>query len=154
MPAPLIAHDLVRTLGGRRVLDGVSLTAAPGRRIGLIGENGVGKSTLLRLLAGADEPDGGTVVRPPDLGFLHQELPFASSVTLTGVLDDALREARADLAELDRLGALIADEPDLLDAYGERLERAEEHGAWDADRRASLVLEGLGLGDVARATPS
>ena len=148
MPAPLIAHDLVRTLGGRRVLDGVSLTAAPGRRIGLIGENGVGKSTLLRLLAGADEPDGGTVVRPPDLGFLHQELPFASSVTLTGVLDDALREARADLAELDRLGALIADEPDLLDAYGGRLERAEEHGAWDADRRASLVLEGLGLGDV------
>ncbi|MEU4294053.1 ATP-binding cassette domain-containing protein [Kribbella sp. NPDC026596] len=48
----LIARDLVRTFGTRRVLDGVSLTASPGHRIGLIGENGVGKTTLLRLLAG------------------------------------------------------------------------------------------------------
>src|SRR5580704_16395980 len=65
-PSPLLASDLVRTLGARRVLDGVSLTAAPGQRIGLIGDNGAGKSTLLRLLAGAGEPDAGTVVRPPD----------------------------------------------------------------------------------------
>ncbi|MGW3465975.1 ATP-binding cassette domain-containing protein, partial [Streptomyces olivaceoviridis] len=50
MPQPaLLARDIVRALGGRRVLDGVSLTAAPGHRIGLIGENGVGKSTLLRV---------------------------------------------------------------------------------------------------------
>ena len=63
----LLAHDLVRTFGSRRVLDGVSLVASPGHRIGLIGENGTGKSTLLRLLAGADEPDSGSVVRPPDL---------------------------------------------------------------------------------------
>uniref|UniRef100_UPI0015F0C512 ATP-binding cassette domain-containing protein n=1 Tax=Pseudonocardia pini TaxID=2758030 RepID=UPI0015F0C512 len=146
--APLVAHDLVRTLGDRRVLDGVSLTAAPGRRIGLIGENGVGKSTLLRLLAGADQPDGGTVVRPPDLGFLHQELPFGPAVSLAEVLDDALREAREDLAALDRLAAALADDPGLLEAYGERLERAEEHAAWDADRRATLVLDGLGLGDL------
>ncbi len=62
----LLAHDIVRTLGTRRVLDGVGLTASPGRRIGLIGENGVGKSTLLRILAGTDAPDSGTVVRPPE----------------------------------------------------------------------------------------
>ncbi|MBB5873002.1 macrolide transport system ATP-binding/permease protein [Allocatelliglobosispora scoriae] len=152
MSQALLAHDLVRTLGTRRVLDGVSLTAAPGRRIGLIGENGVGKSTLLRLLAGADEPDSGTVVRPADLGYLHQELPFEPSRTIADVLDDALREAREDLAELDRLTGAIAvsaDDPALLDAYAERLDRAEEHAAWDADRRAGLVLAGLGLGRLA-----
>jgi len=106
--SPLLAYDLVRTLGARRVLDGISLTAAPGQRIGLIGENGAGKSTLLRLLAGADEPDGGTVVRPPDTGFLHQEMPFDPASAIAGVLDDALREAREDLAQLDRLTAALA----------------------------------------------
>ncbi|NYV76767.1 ATP-binding cassette domain-containing protein, partial [Streptomyces sp. UH6] len=150
---PLLAHDLVRTLDGRRVLDGVSLTASPGHRIGLIGENGVGKSTLLRLLAGTDEPDAGDVVRPCDLGFLHQEMPYDSGSTIAAVLDDALREAREDLAELERLAERLArtaeDAPgyaDLLDAYGGRLERAQEREAWDADRRAVLVLDGLGLG--------
>ncbi|WP_338703196.1 ABC-F family ATP-binding cassette domain-containing protein [Streptomyces sp. Q6] len=149
---PLIAHDLVRTLGDRRVVDGVSLTAPPGRRIGLIGENGVGKSTLLRLLAGTDQPDSGHVTRPADLGLLHQEMPFDATATLADVLDDALRETRQDLAELERLGARLADETQepadhtaLLDAYAERLQRAEERDAWDADRRAALVLDGLGL---------
>ncbi|MGW4639800.1 ATP-binding cassette domain-containing protein [Sphaerisporangium sp. NPDC004334] len=151
----LLAHDLVRILGTRRVLDGVSLTASPGHRIGLIGENGVGKSTLLRLLAGVDEPDAGSVVRPPDLGFLHQEMPFDAAATIAGVLDDALRETRDDLAELDRLAAALAGAPPdspaaagLLAAYGERLERAQQDEAWDADRRAEIVLAGLGLGGV------
>src|SRR5690242_14725776 len=104
----LLAHDLVRTFGRRRVLDGMSLTAAPGQRIGLIGENGTGKSTLLRLLAGADEPDAGTVVRPSDLGYLHQEMPFEATGTIADVLDEALREARWALAELERLAAALA----------------------------------------------
>ncbi|MFK8844095.1 ABC-F family ATP-binding cassette domain-containing protein [Streptomyces sp. Ac-502] len=154
MPRPaLLAHDLVRTLGTRRVLDGVSLTVSPGRRVGLIGENGVGKSTLLRLLAGVDEPDAGQVTRPYALGFLHQEMPFDGATTIARVLDDALREARADLAELDRLTRLLAGTPDdhpghaaLLDAYGKQLEHAQESEAWDADRRAAIVLDGLGLG--------
>ncbi|MFF4522711.1 ABC-F family ATP-binding cassette domain-containing protein [Streptomyces bluensis] len=153
---PLLAHDLVRTLGSRRVLDGVSLVASPGHRIGLIGENGVGKSTLLRLLAGADEPDAGRVERPADLGFLHQEMPFDAAAAIADVLDDALREAREDLVELERLSEELARTPHdspayaaLLEAYGGRLEQAEEREAWDADRRAALVLDGLGLGTVA-----
>ncbi|MFD9981761.1 ABC-F family ATP-binding cassette domain-containing protein [Streptomyces massasporeus] len=149
----LLAHDLVRSLGGRRVLDGVSLTASPGHRIGLIGENGVGKSTLLRLLGGVDEPDAGTVSRPDSLGLLHQEMPFDAGATIAAVLDEALREAREDLAELERLGEELARVPEhdpghreLLAAYGRRLEEAQDRESWDADRRAALVLDGLGLG--------
>ncbi|MGB8947271.1 MAG: ATP-binding cassette domain-containing protein, partial [Streptomyces sp.] len=151
----LLAHDLVRNLGGRRVLDGVSLTASPGHRIGLIGENGVGKSTLLRVLAGVDEPDVGSVSRPGDLGFLHQEMPYDAGSTIAAVLDEALREAREDLAELERLSEELARVPDdapghqdLLDAYGRRLELAQDRESWDADRRAALVLGGLGLGTL------
>jgi macrolide transport system ATP-binding/permease protein len=133
MPEPaLLAHDLVRALGTRRVLDGVSLTAAPGQRIGLIGENGAGKSTLLRLLAGTDEPDAGTVVRPPDLGFLRQEMPFDGASTIADVIDDALRGAREDLAEMDRLTRGVA-------------ETAQESPGY-ADRSAEIVLTALGLG--------
>ncbi|MEW2555550.1 ATP-binding cassette domain-containing protein [Streptomyces zhihengii] len=156
----LIAQDLVHTLGGRRVLDGVGLTAPPGRRIGLIGENGSGKSTLLRLLAGVEKPDAGTVTRPPDTGFLHQEIPYDTAATIADVLDDALRESREDLAELDRLTEELARTPQeapgyqaLLDAYGERLEQAREREAWDADRRAELVLGGLGVGALPRERP-
>ncbi|MEV5387302.1 ABC-F family ATP-binding cassette domain-containing protein [Streptomyces sp. NPDC052721] len=157
MPQPaLLARDLVRVLGGRHVLDGVCLTASPGHRIGLIGENGVGKSTLLRVLAGVDEPDTGSVTRPDDLGFLHQEMPFEAGSTIAAVLDEALREFREDLAELERLGEELARVPEgdpghaeLLDTYGRRLEQAQDRQAWDADRRAALVLDGLGLGALA-----
>jgi len=137
------------------VLDGVSLVAAPGHRIGLIGENGTGKSTLLRLLAGVDEPDGGSVVRPPDLGYLHQEMPFDFAATVRDVVDDALRDAREVLAGLDRLTAALAAPQEapgyagLLGEYGELLDRAQETEAWDADRRAEIVLAGLGLGGIA-----
>ncbi|MET7648385.1 ABC-F family ATP-binding cassette domain-containing protein [Streptomyces sp. NPDC005426] len=155
-PPALLAHDLVRAFGARRVLDGVSLTASPGHRIGLIGENGAGKSTLLRLLAGTDEPDSGHVTRPADVGFLHQEMAFDAGSTIADVLDDALREARADLAELDRLSALLARTPQsapdhtaLLEAYGVRLQQAEDRETWDADRRAAVLLTGLGLAALA-----
>jgi len=156
--APLVARDLVKAYADRVVLDGVNLTAAPGQRIGLVGENGTGKSTLLRLLAGpdagGDAPDRGEVQRPADIGLLHQELPFDPGHTVGDVLAEALAESRRVLAVLDASAARLGDgEPAALDEYGEALTRAEEIGAWDAERRADEVMHGLGLGGIGRDRP-
>src|SRR5215467_3030880 len=144
MPDPsfLAARDLVKAYADRVVLDGVHLTAAPGQRIGLVGENGTGKSTLLRLLAGLDEPDAGEIVRPADIGLLHQQLPFDAAAAVDDVIADALAESRALLA--------VIENPSDLDTYGAALVRADEIGAWDADRRADEVLHGLGLAAIDR----
>ncbi len=87
-------------------------------------------------------------------------MPFDAASTVADVLDDALREAREVLAELDRLSRALAATPedspgysDLLTEYGERLDHAQDHAAWDADRRAGIVLAGLGLGTVGPDRP-
>ena len=68
--------NITKSHGAQVVLDDVTLTVGPLARIGLVGPNGVGKSTLLRILAGVDEPDRGTVARSPEtitIGYLQQE---------------------------------------------------------------------------------
>jgi macrolide transport system ATP-binding/permease protein len=152
----LSARDLVKSYGPRRVLDGVTLSASPGQRIGVIGENGAGKSTLLRLLAGLTEPDGGDASRPADVGFLHQELPYPGDAAVGQVVDDALAEIRVVQRRLDALAADLQRHPDdeqLLAGYGETLQWAADHDLWDADRRADLVLAGLGLDGAGRDRP-
>ena len=152
MSSPVLARDVSKSYGDRRVLDGVSLTAAPGRRIGLVGENGAGKSTLLRLLAGAEHPDSGEITCD-DAGFLHQELPYQLAATVADVLDDALAGIRAAEHELDTLDIRVAEHPDdaeLLAAYGRALQQAQDRDLWDAGHRAERVLAGLGLAALPR----
>jgi ATP-binding cassette subfamily F protein uup len=67
----LVARQLTKTFGDRRVLDGVELTLTPGMRLGLIGPNGSGKTTLLQLLAGLTIPDGGEIERADDLQVVY-----------------------------------------------------------------------------------
>ena len=68
--------DITKSYGAQVVLDRVTLAVGPRARIGLVGPNGVGKSTLLRLLAGVESPDDGVVSRAPEsltVGYLEQE---------------------------------------------------------------------------------
>jgi macrolide transport system ATP-binding/permease protein len=155
-PPLLRARDLARAFGDHVVLDGISLDVAPGQRLGLVGENGSGKSTLLRLLGGLDEPDAGRVERPQDTGFLFQELPYGPEATLAGVMDDALEPAREVERRLAGAAALLdgaPDDPAVLAVYSDALADAEHLDVWDADRRAAMVVDGLGLGGVEPGRP-
>ncbi|MFD0850931.1 ATP-binding cassette domain-containing protein, partial [Actinomadura adrarensis] len=73
--AHLNATGLHVVRGGNTVLTGVDLTVSPGQRLGVVGENGRGKSTLLQVLTGTLTPDSGTVQRVGTLGVADQEMP-------------------------------------------------------------------------------
>jgi macrolide transport system ATP-binding/permease protein len=158
--APLVARRLARTFGARPVLDGVDLVAAPGTRVGLIGENGTGKSTLLRLLAGRDSPDKatehadrGTVQVPDDVVYLPQEPEPDDAGTVGTLLDDALRPLHEAVAALERLAERMAVGEDTAAEYDRALAWAVAHDAWDADRRAEITAATLGVVDLDRARP-
>uniref|UniRef100_UPI001112E379 ATP-binding cassette domain-containing protein n=1 Tax=Cellulosimicrobium cellulans TaxID=1710 RepID=UPI001112E379 len=149
MTPVLRASDVHMSYDGRAVLRGVDLAVDPGHRAGLVGENGAGKSTLLRVLAGVTVPDSGTVERPTDLGFLHQEFPYPPSTTVRAVVDDALAAVRALESDLEAAAAALADvaaPPDARPvngagtsareaAYDRALARAQLADVWDADAR-------------------
>ncbi|MFT4082267.1 MAG: ATP-binding cassette domain-containing protein, partial [Nocardioides sp.] len=145
---PIIVRDLRVAFRADPVLTGIDLTAAPGRRVALVGENGVGKSTLLRAVAGRLPPTArvtGHVERPDDLVLVAQEPPFHDTATIADVLGTALRPLREGVAELERLATRL-DEPDAAERYADLLDWAAAHDAWDADRRALLAADRLGLG--------
>lgn len=150
------ARGLVRSHAARAgrppVLDGVDLVAAPGTRVGLIGENGSGKSTLLRLLAGVDTPDGGTLTVPADRVYLPQEPDLGDGGTVGDLLDAALRPLHDAVAELERLAAGLADGSGAA-AYDRVLAWAIAHDAWDADRRAEVTAGTLGVAELERDRP-
>ena len=145
------ATGLSHSYGDRRVLTDLSLTVSAHERMGLIGENGVGKSTLLRILAGVEESDSGVVARPARSGLLWQEVQFDPSDTLQSLIEAALSEIRAIESELTDAASALA-EPDSASAraarYEAALEAAERAEVWSADARRDEILAGLGVGDI------
>ena len=147
---PLVVSGLSVTYPDRSVLTGVDLRAQPGRRVGLVGENGVGKSTLLRAVAGrlpARAQVSGTVAAPDDLVLLGQEAPFRDRATVAEVLAMTLAPLRSAVADVERL-AFDVGTPAGDTAYERALELATAHDAWDADRRATVAAARLGLADL------
>ncbi|UAJ80424.1 ABC-F family ATP-binding cassette domain-containing protein [Leifsonia sp. ZF2019] len=148
---PLRADGVSLSYGERRILSDVSLTVAPGSRLGLIGENGAGKSTLLRLLAGVEPPDAGAIRRPARVGFLWQEVRFRPEDTLDSLIEDALAGVRAIERELESAAASLAGGDaaprggDPYDRYERALEAAERAEIWTIEARRDELLAGLGV---------
>src|SRR5215831_11695163 len=112
MPGSLVARDISKSYAAVQVLDRVSLVVSPGDRIGIVGPNGIGKSTLLRVLAGLEAPDRGQVIRGGEVE-----------------------------REMDALAARLGAEPGLAHEYSEALDRYLALGGEDFEARVGAVLD-------------
>jgi ATPase subunit of ABC transporter with duplicated ATPase domains len=145
MPGSLVARDVSKSYAAVQVLDRVSLVVSPGDRIGIVGPNGIGKSTLLRVLAGLEPPDRGEVVAPGAVGYLPQEPEARDGETVRDYLARRTGVGTAE-AEMDALAARLAGEPELARDYSEALDRFLLLGGADFEARAGAVLDDVGLG--------
>jgi ATPase subunit of ABC transporter with duplicated ATPase domains len=147
--ATLQARGLTHSFAARPVLHDVDLAVAPGQRIGVVGPNGVGKSTLLRVLAGLLVPDAGRLTRsPPDatVGFLPQEAVTSTSAGTVRQLIDRRTGVAAATTLLERsTRALAAGRPGADQWYAAALDRWLALGGADLDVRTGEVLDDLGL---------
>ncbi|KOX19381.1 ABC transporter [Saccharothrix sp. NRRL B-16348] len=138
------ASDVHLSFGGRPVLAGVDLVAAAGDRVAVVGENGRGKTSLLRVLAGDLPADRGEVRRAGSIGVADQQLPLGAADTVGDLIDLELAAVRDVLGRLERATDALADNrPGADDAYATALAEAEALDAWDADRRVEVSLAAL-----------
>ena len=151
MRGSLAARHVTKSYGAERILDRVSLSVPPGARVGVLGPNGIGKSTLLRVLAGVEEPDSGAVVREGEVGWLPQEPDALAGETLLRYLARRTGVAAAE-AEMDALAARLGDEPELAARYAEALDRFLALGGGDFEARARAVCAEVGLAGLADRT--
>jgi ATP-binding cassette subfamily F protein 3 len=146
----ITVSSLSKSFGAEDLFSGVSFSVAKGARMALVGPNGIGKTTLLRILAGQEEPSGGTITRARNLrmGYLSQEADFE----LAGVLWDVCLEPFADLirmqGEVERLEGEMSD-PTMRDQalirYGSVQQEFERRGGYVYQVRIKQVLTGLGF---------
>jgi len=160
----LALQGVRKSFGSRLVLDGIDLAVDRGTRIGIVGANGTGKSTLLRLAVGADTPDSGEVVRRRGIVVsLLPQHPLGDERTPL----ETVVAARPDLAELDaELHAVAArlGEPELandldrmarvLRRQEDLLERWEQLGGPSLEGRARSWLSGFGLTEEELGLPT
>jgi ATP-binding cassette subfamily F protein 3 len=147
----LSVQAVARWFGERELLKDVSFRVGHGDRVGLVGPNGTGKTSLLRIAAGLDAPDAGTVAyaRGTRLGFLRQELLEDA----TGTVIEHARGAAAHLRELEgelqRLeSAMAGGDTDALERYSDVQHRFEHAGGYDFEATLARILGGLGLGGL------
>ncbi|MBS1775655.1 MAG: ABC-F family ATP-binding cassette domain-containing protein [Bacteroidetes bacterium] len=137
--------------GARPIIEQANWQINIGERIGLVGHNGAGKSTILRLITGQYFVDEGSISKPKDvsIGFFNQDLlSFSSSDSILKVGMQAFEQAHIVEQEMERLMKELETKPDdekLLDNYSHALHDFEVAGGYEMEHKTAEVLEGLGF---------
>jgi sulfate-transporting ATPase len=138
---------------GREILKGIYLAFFPGAKIGVLGANGAGKSSLLRVMAGVDHDFQGEA-RPADgirIGYLSQEPQLDPTKNVRGNVEEAVAPVRALLSEFEAVSLRFAEPMDddtmnaLLERQGDLQTRIEDLGAWELDRKIDIAMDALRL---------
>jgi energy-dependent translational throttle protein EttA len=135
----------------KAVLKDIYLSYFYGAKIGVIGLNGSGKSSLLRIMAGVDKEINGEAVLSPGytVGFLEQEPLIDDSRTVREVVEEAVQETVSLLKEFEQINAKFAEEMSddemnkLLERQGEVQEKLDHLDAWDLDARLEMAMDAL-----------
>jgi ATP-binding cassette ChvD family protein len=135
--------------GTKQVLKDISLSYFYGAKIGVIGLNGSGKSSLLKILAGADAEFSGEISVSPGytIGFLQQEPVLEAGKTVKGIVGEGVQDLVDLLAEFDRVSEAFGDPGADYDALGARQaelqEKIEAADGWNLDSRLELAMDAL-----------
>lgn len=150
-------NNLNKAYGPHQILSDIALIINRGERIGLVGANGVGKSTLLRLIIGQEQADTGTIRwgEGCEYGYLTQQLITPSAINVEQLLAASQQQLSQLGQQLEQLSSQMAHAnpdqlADLLERYGDVAEHFELRGGYELDYRIDQVLEGLGLSHLPR----
>jgi ATP-binding cassette ChvD family protein len=148
MPEFIYQMRAVRKAHGDKViLDNVTLAFLPGAKIGVVGPNGMGKSTLLRMMAGLEQPSNGDARLLPGftVGMLGQEPVLDESKTVLGNVEEGVADVKALLAEYNQIAEKMATDysDDLLAEMGRLQEQLDHRGGWDLDSRVEQAMDAL-----------
>ncbi|WP_375002636.1 energy-dependent translational throttle protein EttA [Aeromicrobium sp. CTD01-1L150] len=145
----LSLRNVRKAHGDKVVLDDVSLSFLHGAKIGVVGPNGMGKSSLLKLMAGLDQPNNGDVIRDADatVGMLQQEPPLTEGRTVLENVEEAVVEVKEKLHRYNKISEELADpEADydtLLAEMGDLQTALDQHNAWELDSRLDQAMDAL-----------
>ncbi|MBT3189951.1 MAG: ABC-F family ATP-binding cassette domain-containing protein [Anaerolineae bacterium] len=148
----IIINNLTKSYGHVDIFSGLNFTIEHGSRLALVGPNGVGKTTLLRILIGEESASEGRVTKAKKLriGYLPQAKDFQSDSTVWDECLAVFAEVRAQGEEMERLAEQMSDEASasqILARYGQIQAEFEHRGGYTYETRIRQVLSGLGFAD-------
>ncbi len=148
MPEYIYQMRGVRKAHGEKVILGnVTLAFLPGAKIGVVGPNGMGKSTLLRMMAGEEQPSNGDAKLMPGftVGLLSQEPQLDETTTVLGNVEKGVADVKALLAEYNLVAEKMATDysDELLAEMGRLQEQLDHRNAWDLDSQVEQAMDAL-----------
>ncbi|WP_182357721.1 energy-dependent translational throttle protein EttA [Tomitella gaofuii] len=133
--------------GDKVILDDVTMSFYPGAKIGVVGPNGAGKSSILKIMAGLDQPSNGEAFLDPGatVGILQQEPPLNEEKTVKQNVEEGLGEIKVKLDRFNEIAELMATDysDELMEEMGKLQEELDHADAWDLDSQLEQAMDAL-----------